>query len=104
MRNITLIAALVCMSILCFGQKVYQTGNYGNQLQKTYLTLKGVLIEKYSNKHFNWFCFRWNQETIYVNVVVRKLYEDSQVHDTLTLNNCFKLDSRQWKRKTRKLQ
>jgi len=94
-----MICTLLAAHYFTYAQRIYQSGNYGDQSQKSYITLKGVLMDKYKNRHFYWFAMQNNQETFYVNIAEPHVYEKAKLKDTIILSDCFKLDSKQWKRK-----
>lgn len=99
MRRFLVLCAILCIHKLAFGQKIFQAGNYGNQKQKNYLEINGVLKEKYKNKGFYWFSLQRKDDVCIVNVVDTAFYNKAMLGKEIALKDCFVLDSKQWKRK-----
>ncbi|MCZ4244203.1 hypothetical protein [Pedobacter punctiformis] len=99
MKKILVMCAILCMHNLAFGQKVFQSGNYGKQKQKSYLELEGVLKDKYKNKGFYWFNVQRKDDVCIVNIVDTALFNKTTINTPVTLKECFELDSNQWKKK-----
>ena len=87
---------------MAHAQKVFQSGNYKGQSQRTYLTLEGTLLEKYQNKGFNWFALQKESEVVYVSIINEALFEKMAPAEKVVLTDCFKIDSKLWKRKNPK--
>lgn len=102
MNRILLFGLLLLTISFSHAQKVFQAGNHKGQSQRAYLTLEGTLLEKYQNKGYNWFALQKENEVCYISIVNQELFDRTAITEKIKLSDCFKLDSRRWKRKNQK--
>lgn len=100
MKKGVLTLMFLVIAAVAFSQKIYQSGSYGGQsLRPGYTIIQGVLIEKYTNKGFNWFTIVNGNLTYKISVVNASDFNKAKVDSAIVVKECFELSSNKWKRK-----
>lgn len=102
MKKVVLTLLCLLTAAVGFSQKVYQSGAYwGQSLRPGYITIKGILIDKYINKGFYWYTVVDQNTTYKISVMSTNKWDSAKVDSLIIVPECFELSSNKWKRKTK---
>lgn len=96
--NKLLLYCIIFYAVNTSAQTVYQHGNYPGQRRPEYIKLNGTITEKFINKRLRWFFMDCADKRVIVSVVDARKFESFKINTPVTLDSCFLLDSKKWKR------